>query len=182
LIPFVIGFSKLPYLFANLYQNPPPNFWHKSVPNSKINSEFWHNSAFSLKKEVFQKFSIKIFNCKAMKIRQKLSLTQQQLADLLGVSRSLVNQYEWGKRNLPREALQKLIQLEMESKKVEGKSAPDPTLLFSENGINRLILKYTLKLQRIGEYIVILRMRLKKWKKNFPPCNANIISYQPPCF
>ena len=102
-----------------------------------------------------------------MKIRQKLSLTQQQLADLLGVSRSLVNQYEWGKRNLPREALQKLIQLEMESKKVEGKSAPDPTLLFSQNGLNRLILKYTLKLQRIGEYIVILRMRLKKMEKEF---------------
>jgi transcriptional regulator with XRE-family HTH domain len=82
-----------------------------------------------------------------MNIRHKLSRTLVQLADLLGVSRSLVNLYEIGKRNLPKVAWQKLIQKEMEIKNAEGKSAPVIALLFAETGLNRFLRKYSLKLQ-----------------------------------
>lgn len=51
-------------------------------------------------------------------IRQQLSLTQQDLADYLQVSRSTINMYELGKRSLPTVAMMKLAQLEITFKEI----------------------------------------------------------------
>ena len=50
---------------------------------------------------------------KALAIRTQLDLTQDMLAAYLGVSRSMLNMYEQGKRKLPTPALIKLGRLEM---------------------------------------------------------------------
>lgn len=47
------------------------------------------------------------------KIRENFGLSQQQVAYWLGVSRSLVEHYERGIRNLPAHALLQLSKLEM---------------------------------------------------------------------
>lgn len=48
---------------------------------------------------------------KTIEIRKILSLTQQELADLLQVSRSTINLYELGKRSLPNDVAIKLGQV-----------------------------------------------------------------------
>ena len=47
------------------------------------------------------------------KIREKFCISQQQMADWLGISRSLVEYYERGTRTLPTHALLQLSKLEM---------------------------------------------------------------------
>ncbi|MFN8247674.1 MAG: helix-turn-helix transcriptional regulator [Ferruginibacter sp.] len=49
-------------------------------------------------------------------LRSKLGLSQEKFAEKLGISRSLVNMAENGRRTLPTHALLKFIQLEKISK------------------------------------------------------------------
>ena len=63
-------------------------------------------------------------------IRQQWALSQQQLADYLGISRSVVSMCEQGKRELPVDALIKLGQLEISRNaavKAKRKPAADAT-------------------------------------------------------
>lgn len=52
----------------------------------------------------------------AIEIRKALDLTQQEMADVLGVSRSHYSMYESGKRELPSAAVQRLAELLSQTK------------------------------------------------------------------
>lgn len=99
-----------------------------------------------------------------MSIRNQLGITQEQMAEILGISLSLVSMYELGKRDLPTHALIKLGMLtnfvQEGLAKNQGNKTDDSA--FQEQAVtilDEIITKNYLKLRK-------LEQQLKKLKAN----------------
>jgi transcriptional regulator with XRE-family HTH domain len=93
-----------------------------------------------------EKFFFQALGLRIAGLRKDLDLTQQQLADLLGVSQQMVASYEVGRRRVPVSLLPTLAhaltvsveQLLGESDKRNGKRGPAPKLQLQLEQVSRL--------------------------------------------
>ena len=111
---------------------------------------------------------------KTKNIRTHLGITQQQLAMLLGVSRSTLSLYELGKRNLPIEAKIKLTQLleQSQSRDLINKVSFDHLSKDKKLMIEKFIQNNQIGLYQLQKKLVLLQ---KKKIKN--EAHLNLINH-----
>ena len=94
-------------------------------------------------------------------IRKLLGITQEQLAILLGISRSTLSLYELGKRNLPIEAKIKLTQLLAQSQSLDLMKDKSNSHLTKDKSqlIQKLIQKNQIEINQLQKKLVLFQKK-----------------------